>query len=174
MTPTLLGLKARIIDLRREMAQLTATLTPENYRVQRIEAQITELQQSLDKEKTGLMKRLDNDYQEALRREKLLSSAYNAQTHTVGAQLGKASQYAMLRRDVEMAQQVYTTLLQQSNQAALIALVPTSNIRVVDPAIASSEPSSPKPLRDIPMGAIAFGGLAYALLWLRRPHTARR
>ena len=168
---TLQNLKANIVSLRRDMAQLTATLTPEHYKVQRIQAQITELQQTLDKEETGVLKRLDNDYQEALRREKLLSAAYSTQTHTVGAQEDKASQYATLKRDVDMAQQLYSSLLQQANQAALIALVPTSNIRVVDPAVASTKPSSPIPLLDIPLGALMGAGLAYGFLWLRA--TAR-
>ena len=170
--PNLQSLKSRIVDLRREMAQLTATLTPEHYKVQKIQAQITELEQTLDKEKTGLLKRLDNDYQEALRREKLLSGAYNAQTHAVGAQADKASQWAMLKRDAEMAQQVYNNLLQQSNQAALIALVPASNIRVVDAAVVDNIPSSPLPIRDIPLGALFTGGLGYGLLWFRE--VARR
>uniref|UniRef100_Q01XL7 non-specific protein-tyrosine kinase n=1 Tax=Solibacter usitatus (strain Ellin6076) TaxID=234267 RepID=Q01XL7_SOLUE len=172
--PTLLGLKSRIVDLRREMAQLTATLTPEHYKVQKIQAQISELQQTLDKEKTGLLKRLDNDYQEALRREKLLSGAYNAQTHAVGAQADKASQYAMLKRDAEMAQQVYNGLLQQANQAALIALVPASNIRVVDAAVADNIPSSPTPMRDIPTWSLFGGALCYGLLWFREVLRRKR
>ncbi len=172
LDPNLQSLKSGIVVLRKEMAQLTATLTPEHYKVQKIQAQITELEQTLDKEKTGLLKRLENDYQEALRREKLLSGAYNAQTHAVGAQADKASQWAMLKRDAEMAQQVYNNLLQQSNQAALIALVPASNIRVVDAAVVDNIPSTPVPVRDIPIGAFLAGGLGYGLLWLRE--TARR
>jgi polysaccharide biosynthesis transport protein len=163
--PNLQSLKSRMVELRREMAQLTATLTPEHYKVQKIQSQITELEQTLDKEKAGLLKRLENDYQEALRREKLLSGAYNAQTHAVGAQADKASQYAMLKRDAEMAQQVYNNLLQQSNQAALIALVPASNIRVVDAAVVDNIPASPVPIRDIPVAAFLIGGLGYGLLW---------
>src|SRR5450759_945389 len=170
--PNLQSLKSRIVDLRREMAQLTATLMPEHYKVQKIQAQVTELEQTLEKEKTGLLKRLDSDYQEALRREKLLSGAYNVQTHAVGAQLDKSSQYAMLKRDAEMAQQVYNNLLQQSNQAALIALVPASNIRVVDAAVVNNIPSTPLPIRDIPLGALFIGGLGYGLVSLRE--TARR
>ena len=172
LDPNLQNLKSGIVVLRKEMAQLTATLTPEHYKVQKIQAQITELEQTLDKEKTGLLKRLENDYQEALRREKLLSGAYNAQTHAVGAQADKASQWAMLKRDAEMAQQVYNNLLQQSNQAALIALVPASNIRVVDAAVVDNIPSNPVPVRDIPIAAFLMGSLGYGLLWLRE--TARR
>jgi capsular exopolysaccharide synthesis family protein len=66
-----------------------------------------------------------------------------------------------------MAQQVYNSLLQQANQAALIALVPASNIRVVDAAVADNIPSSPAPIRDIPTWTLFSGGLGYALLWLR-------
>src|ERR1035441_9352051 len=112
------------------MAQLTATLTPEHYKVQRIQAQITELQQTLDKEEAGVLRRLDNDYQEALRREKLLSAAYSTQTHTVGAQEDKASQYATLKRDVDMAQQLYSSLRSEEHTSELQSLGPTSNIRV--------------------------------------------
>lgn len=174
LDPNLQNLKSGIVVLRKEMAQLTATLTPEHYKVQKIQAQITELEQTLDKEKAGLLKRLENDYQEALRREKLLSGAYSAQTHAVGAQADKASQWAMLKRDAEMAQQVYNNLLQQSNQAAMIALVPASNIRVVDAAIVDNIPSTPVPVRDIPIGAFLMGGLGYGLLWRREVAQRKR
>src|SRR5207302_7725086 len=63
--------------------------------------------------------------------------------------------------------QLYNQLLQQSGQAALMALVPASSIRVVDPAVASSIPSSPLPVRDIPLWAFAGASLGYGLLWLR-------
>jgi capsular exopolysaccharide synthesis family protein len=169
---TLQTLKTRIAELRREKAQLTATLMPEHYKVQRIQAQITEMEQTLEKEKAGTLKRLQGDYEEASRREKLLLGAYGAQTRAVSAQADKASQYAMLKRDVELQQQLYNSLLQQSNQAALIALAPSSSIRVVDPATPVSIPSSPNPVRDIPGAAIAGGGLGFGLLFLRE--TFRR
>src|ERR1035441_8177221 len=62
---TLQNLKANIVSLRRDMAQLTATLTPEHYKVQRIQAQITELQQTLDKEEAGVLRRLGNGRRKA-------------------------------------------------------------------------------------------------------------
>ncbi len=164
---TLQGIKSKLLDLRRERAQLMATLTAEHYKVQRIQAQVTDQEQAYEKEKTSILNRLSNDYQEALRREKLLATAYSSQTHAVGAQLDKSSQYTMLKREVDMAQQVYTTLLQQSNQAALVALVPTSNIRVVDPAVPVPIPSSPRPRRDVPFSGFASMALGYGFLWLR-------
>ena len=165
-------LKSKLNDLRREMAQLTATLTPEHYKVQRVQAQITETQESLEKEEKATLERTRSDYEEALNHEKLLLGAYRSQTHTVSAQADKAAQYAMLKRDVEMDQGLYNNLLQHSSQAALIALAPTSNIRVIDPATPIRVPSNPRPSRDIPASALTFGGLGYGLLVLRE--TARR
>jgi capsular exopolysaccharide synthesis family protein len=164
---TLLGLKSEIATLRREMAPLTATLTPEHYKVQRIQAQIDETQRTLEKEEAAFLKRTQSDYEAALRQEKLLLGAYNAQTHTVSGQADKAGQYAMLQRDVDTQQQLYNMLLQQSNQAALIALAPSSGIRVVDAATPNPNPSSPAPEKDIPSAALAGGAVGYALLFLR-------
>ena len=72
-----------------------------------------------------------------------------------------------LKRDVETDQQLYNSLLQQSNQAALVALAPSSSIRVVDAASPSSIPSNPKPFRDIPASAVFGGALGYGLVWWR-------
>ncbi|MDQ1470462.1 MAG: polysaccharide biosynthesis transport protein, partial [Bryobacterales bacterium] len=168
------ALKGEIATLRREMAPLTATLTPEHYKVKRIQAQITETQQTFEKETASLRKRLQSDYEEALRREKLLGGAYNAQTHAVSGQADKASQYAMLKRDVDTQQQLYNVLLQQSSQAALIALAPSSSIRVVDAATPNPVPSSPKPAKDIPTWAVAGGALGYGLLVLREMSRRRK
>ena len=165
--PNLQAMKAQIMTLRREMAPLLATLTPEHYKVKRIQAQITETEQAFEKEKSALLRRLQNDYEEALRKERLLSGAYNAQTRAVGSQADKASQYATLKREAEMAQQVYNSLLQQSNQAAMVALVPTSNIRVVDQALVPDKPSSPNPVRDIPTAALLGAALGAGLIWVR-------
>jgi succinoglycan biosynthesis transport protein ExoP len=164
---TLLDLKIRLADLRAQLAPLTVTLTPQNIRVQRIQSQIDETQQTLLREEAAVPKRLQTEYEEALRREKLLMGAYNSQTHSVSGQADKASQYSMLKRDVEIEQQLYNSLLQQSSQAALMALAPTSSIRVVDPAIPTQIPSTPNPERDIPEGTLLGGALGLGLLWLR-------
>ncbi len=161
------NLKGQIMAVRREMAPLLATLTPEHFKVKRLQAQLTEAEQAFEREKIAVLRRLESEFGEAQRRERLLSSAYNSQTRAVGAQADKAAQYSALKRDVEMAQQIYNMLLQQSNQAAMVALVPTSNIRVVDQALATSVPTTPNPGRTIPMGGFAGAGIGFGFVWLR-------
>src|SRR5262249_27411924 len=153
--------------VQRDKAQLLLTREPAHPAVRRLQEQIDLLQQAYEKEKAGVLKRLSSDYEEAVRKEKLLSQAYSSATNALGGQADKASQYATLKRDMELAQQVYTMLLQQSTQAALVALVPSSNIRVVDAAIPVPVPVAPKPLTDITIWALAGGCLGYGLVWLR-------
>lgn len=163
---TLQNLRGQILALRRDMALLTATLTPENPKVKKIQSQIAELEKDLDREKVSLLKRVKSDYDEAVKREKMLTAAYDAQTHSVSAQADKSAQYALLKREVDTDQQLYNSLLQQSSQAALMALAPSNSIRVVDTAFPSHRPFSPNPGKDIPVSSVAGGVLGYGLLLL--------
>ena len=166
------ALKAKITDLKMQIAQLTATLTPEHYKVQRIQSELNETQDALEKEERAAIQRARSDYEEALNHEKLVLGAYRHQTHTLSSQADKAAQYAMLKHDLEMDQALYANLIQHSSQASLVALAPTSNIRVVDSAYVSTDPTNPVPLRDIPFAAFAFAGLGYGVLVFRE--TSRR
>ena len=161
-------LKSEITRMRAELAPLNATLTPENPKVKKVQGQIDELEKALADEEASVIKRVHSDYEEALSRQKKLTGAYNAQTHSVAAEADKSSQYAMLKREVELDQTLYNNLLQQSNQAALMALAPTSTIRVVDAATAPRIPSSPTPPTDIrQVGSWRRRTLGYGLLFLR-------
>jgi len=166
------GLKGKVNDLKMQIAQLTATLTPEHYKVQRIQAELNETQDELEKEEKAAIQRARSDYDEALNHEKLLLGAYHSQTHQVSGQADKAAQYSMLKRDLEMDQELYAYLSQHSSQASLVALAPTSNIRVVDMAAVSRIPTNPVPERDIPIAGVAFAALGYGFLVLRE--TSRR
>lgn len=160
---TLKGLRDRLTELRRERAQLLATLTPEHHKVKRIDAQITEIEQTMQREKANLIKRIQNEYEAALSREKLMANAYAAQSRSVVGQADKAAQYGLLKREVEMARQVYNLLLQQYNQSAVVAAVPANNVRVVETAAPLSIPSRPVPVRDIPVSTALGGALGYGL-----------
>lgn len=168
------SLRGKLTELRRERAQLTATLTPGNYKVQRVDAQITEIDQTLQKEKANLVQRIQNEYEAALRREKLTSDSYHSQSRVISGQAGKSAQYALMKRDVEMARQIYNTLLQQANQANVVAALPTNNIRVIEQATANGVPIRPKPSRDIPMGS-GFGlAAAVGVVFLLEQLKAKR
>jgi capsular exopolysaccharide synthesis family protein len=168
------SLKAKANELKVQIAQLTATLTPEHYKVQRIQAELNETQDALEKEEKAAIQRAKSDYDEALNHEKLLLGAYHSQTRKVSSQADKAAQYSMLKRDLEMDQTLYAYLSQHSSQASLVALAPTSNIRVVDMAAVSRIPTNPVPERDIPVAGVALAAVGYGLLILREASRRKK
>ncbi len=168
------SLREKLTELRRERAQLLATLTPRHYRVVQVDEQMREIEQALESEKANLVRAIQNDYEAALRRERMLKQEYDRQIGAVASQIDNASELASLRREVEMAQQAHDTLLQQLHQAMIASALPTNNVRVIDPAQPLPEPVRPKPWRDIPLGAIGGGALAYALAVLAERRRQRR
>ncbi len=166
-------LRGKLTELRRERAQLTATLTPNHYKVQRIDAQITEIEQTLQVEKSNLVQRIQNEYEAALRRERMTADTYHSQSRVVAGQADKSAQYAQMKRDIEMARQTYGNLLQQANQANIVAALPTNNIRVIEQAVPNGIPVRPKPSRDIPMGAFLGFGAAAGVVFLLETRKAR-
>ena len=101
------------------------------------------------------MIRIRNDYEGAMRREKLLSAAYASQTHLVSAKAEEAAHYNLLKRDVDSSRLLYETMLQRLKEASIASALRASNIRVVDPAERPSIPYKPDVRRSITVGLLA-------------------
>jgi capsular exopolysaccharide synthesis family protein len=159
--------QSKLADLRRELAQLTATLTPEHYKVKQVQSQIADLEATLQRERGNVIQRIENDFRTAQRRESLEMSAYNSQAGAVTGQADKASQYALLKREVDIYRQTLNTMLQQVNQAAVVSAVPANNIRVVDVATPPGLPYKPDPAYSMTLGIGLglVGGFGLLLLW---------
>ena len=156
--------KSEIATLRRERALLTATLTASHPRVIKIDAQLAELERALQNEKSNLVRRIQNEYEAALKREQLMTDTYNKQTQTVANETTKSSEYANLKRSSETERTLYNALLQQFSEASVTAAVPSSSVRVIDAATPSYVPVKPQPTRDIATNT--FGGIALAVVIL--------
>src|SRR6266853_1452314 len=132
--PTMREYRQRMTELQRQYVELSATLTPEHYKVQRVQAQITELQFNMLQERSNIQRRIGNEYSAALRREKLLSQADAEQEKVVADQSSKAILYDTLKREVDSTRQIYEAMLQRVKQAGLATAMRASNVLVVDPA----------------------------------------
>src|SRR5205807_2159405 len=136
----------KLTDLRRQRAELTMALTPAHYKVQRIEAQIAELETDLKKSRTNILSRIHNEFEASRRRENLLAADYAAQSALVSKQAGKTIHYNILKREVDTNRQLYEGLLQRVKEAGVASAMRASGIHVVDPATPPSAPYRP----DVP------------------------
>jgi capsular exopolysaccharide synthesis family protein len=165
--PTMREYRQRLTDLQRQYAELSATLTPEHYKVQRVQAQITELKFEMLNERTNVLRRIGNEYAAALRRERLLSQAQTEQETIVADQSEKAIHYDTLKRDVDSSRRLYEVMLQRVKETSLAAAMRDSNVLVVDRARPPLLPYRP----SLPMNSAIglFGGvlLGFGFLLLR-------
>jgi len=157
--------QVRLADLRRELAQLTSSLTPAHPKVMRVQAQIAELESTLVSERQNVIRRLKNEYQSAQERERLLSRNYGGQTEVVSQQGEKTIQYNLLKKDVEANRQLYQTALQRGKEASIDSALRSANLRVVDAARPSSWPYKPNVLVNLILGVLGgcFAGVGLVL-----------
>jgi polysaccharide biosynthesis transport protein len=159
--------QVKLSDLRRQLAELSASLTPAHYKVQRVEAQIAELEADLKKNRGNILNRIRNEFQTAQRREKLLAADYGAQSVLVSEQAGKAIHYNILKREVDTNRQLYETMLQRVKEVGVASAMRASTIQVVDPATLPTAPYQPNLPRNATMGLLAGLFVGAALLIVR-------
>jgi len=148
-------LTVKLTDLRREYSELTATFTPEYPRVKRLQSQIDEIEQALQRERSAFAKRVADDYRAAANRELLLKEAVTQQTREFNQIAEKSIQYNILRREAETNKELYDGLLQRLKEASVSAGLRASNIRVVDEAEVPIVPAKPRKVFNLALALLA-------------------
>jgi len=135
-------------------------------KVQRLQAQLKELDNLISNEKRNILEALGNDYNAARQREGLLSEALNEQKSEVNLMAQSMVEYNILKRDAEGNKTMYDGLLTKLKEATLAAGLKSSNIRWVDPAMIPSTPTRPAKTRNIALSFLVglVGGIGLALL----------
>jgi succinoglycan biosynthesis transport protein ExoP len=134
--------------------------------VKRVDAQIEEIDSTLRREKSNLVQRIQNEYEAAVQRESMLSSAYNKQAQRIAGRTDSAAEHAGLLRQVQTTQQTYDMLLKQLNNTMLTAAAPGSAVEILEEAVPAALPSKPTPAKTIALSTFAGAGLVYGIFVL--------
>jgi succinoglycan biosynthesis transport protein ExoP len=164
--PVLSDLIKRRSDASAQYNDALSQYGPSFPKVQRLQVQVKELDENIEKEKQNVVNNLENDYREARQREALLNSELDRQKSEVNQMSEKMVEYNILKREAEANKTLYEGLLTKLKEAGISAGLRSSNIRVVDPAMIPSTPSRPAKARNV---ALAFlvglvGGIGLALM----------
>jgi succinoglycan biosynthesis transport protein ExoP len=135
-------------------------------KVQRLQAQLKDIDQLIQKEHVNTLNRIENDYREARQRETLLTQALDQQKVDANEMAERMVEYNILKREAEANKALYDGLMTKLKEVGISAALQSSNIRVVDPAMIPAYPSRPAKARNI---ALAFlvglvGGIGLALM----------
>ena len=148
------GYQEKLTELLRQKADLTQSLTPNHPKVLHIQAQIDELESSINKEKQNILGRVHNEYTAAKNREHLLKDGYSQQEEIVAREIAKEGQFNQLKHDVDSERQIYDTLMQHVREAGLLSMIRTSPVRVVDKADVPPVPFAPNRPASAAMGLL--------------------
>jgi capsular exopolysaccharide synthesis family protein len=163
---------AKLTELERQVADLSAIYNPEYPELKRAQASLSVVQGVFERTRADILTRIGNEYHESVSKEKLLATAYDEQTREVTGQDEKAIQYNILKREVDSGRQLYDTMLQQTKQSSIASALRASNVRVVDPAEDPGAPFFP----NYPMnsGIGMFTGLLFCIAILTIRENADR
>jgi capsular exopolysaccharide synthesis family protein len=168
--------QAKLTGLRQQRAEFATTFTPGYSNVKRLEAQIASLESALDKERSAIIKRIRNEYDEALRRENLLAADYASQARLVTLEAEKAIQYNILKRELDSNRQLYEAMLQRMKEVSVASAMRASNVRIVDPAEPPRLPYKPNVFRNAALGLLTglFLGVAFIIVRERADRTIQQ
>jgi polysaccharide biosynthesis transport protein len=153
--------QTKLADLRRQLVELSVTLTPENYKVKQLQAQIDELETLTDRERNNILKRMKIQYDAAQKRENELQKSFKAEAQTFSYQTQQLIYYNILKREVETNNTLYQTTMEKGKQASVAAAMSSANARVIDKAQVPRGPARPNLPFNFALGAL--GGLALGI-----------
>jgi capsular exopolysaccharide synthesis family protein len=162
-----------LTDLRRQLADLETLLTPESYKVVRLEAQISELEGAIQDQVAAARKRLAEDYEAALSREAALADAFDQQSRLMSELSARMVNYNALKNETETTRTFYQTMLQRVNEAGIASAVRPSHVRLLGAAQPAQSPRSPSVPLNVVLG-MAVGlclGVGYVTV---KEHGMRR
>jgi polysaccharide biosynthesis transport protein len=162
---TLRQYQERLADLKQQKADLAEAYTEKYPKVKKINAQIASVQKSLEAQRANILDQIRNEYNEAVRREDLLTKDYQEQAGVVTDQEAKAVQYNIVQREVDTNRQLYESMMQKVKEASIAGALRASNVRVVDVAKTPRHPDSPKLWLNALLGLLAGGffGVAFVV-----------
>ena len=164
---TLEDYQVKLTDLRRQLAELSSTLTLAHPSVKKVQAQVSTLEAALQKEQSSVVQRIRNEYESAYRRENLLSANYASQSRLVSEQAAQVAHYNILKSDVDTNRQLYDSMMRNVEQAGITSALRASNIRVVDSAVAPSRPYKPKIVLNSALGLLAGALFGFVFVVMR-------
>ena len=154
-------LKANLADAQRHHAQLAERYGPLWPDIPKAKAAVQAAEAKLSAEINKVVESVSSDYRAALSQEQSMQGVLNARRNeAIGG--GKMSiAYSVLQREADSNRQVYETLLQRTKETGISGERRSTNVRVVDRAMAPGSPISPNVRGEMTFAFIA--GLVLAI-----------
>jgi succinoglycan biosynthesis transport protein ExoP len=163
---TLAILHRQDAEITAQYTQLSAKFGPAYPKVQQTQKQLEQVRASIDHEVKNITKRMETEYQAALKSEQMLTAAFDKQKQEAYRMNNDAVKYAIMMRDVQSSRDLYEGLLKKLKEAGITAGLKSSYVNIVDPASTPVDPAEPRVPLNIALGFLGglLGGIAMAFV----------
>lgn len=139
-------------DLRATYADALAQYGPNFPKVVRLRDQVAQIQNVIDGARKQALEKVRNEYLAAFNREKMLATSLAQAKTEAGAMNQRMIEHNILKRNFEVDQQLYESLLQRLKDATLSASLQATNIHYIDQATPPLHPIRPNRQRSLAAG----------------------
>jgi succinoglycan biosynthesis transport protein ExoP len=168
-------LRAKLVDLRRQEAELRTVYKANYSEVLKVKAQADEIEQALTQARQRVLGRVLDEYKESSQKEQLFSTAYQDALAKAATESQTAVQYDILKREADANLTAYQDMLSKVKELSLAAAFRTSNVRIVDPAEPPKSQRTPILPLNIALGLFSSLSLAVGyVLIAERSNTSLR
>jgi succinoglycan biosynthesis transport protein ExoP len=168
--PRTAELRKRLGELTVALAQLELTYGPRYPKVIATKEEIASIQKQIDESTVSLQEKLKADYERAARDEGSLGAALAIAKGEAAQQNQAAIQFNILKKNVEIANSLYTDFLQRTSQAKIQEHEQHNTLKMIDPPQVPMSPVAPNRSRTILIGflmsLVAGVGLVFFLEYL--------
>lgn len=160
---TLTLLLTQEAQLQSEAATMSAKFGGSYPKLKEIKEQQAKVQANIVAEDKNIEKRIEEDYRASKKTEDLLRNTFEQQKSKAFELNQNASQFAILKHEVESSQDLYDTLQLKLKEAGVTAGL-NFDLTVIDRAAAPVRPTAPRPVFSIFLGVLVglLGGFAGA------------
>jgi succinoglycan biosynthesis transport protein ExoP len=164
---TLPALRNQQAELQAQYALLSAKYGGGYPKLQELQAQLALLAVNINAERINIKIRLENDYNAAAKTEGMIRKDFEKQKAEAFNLNEHATQYAILKHEVESGQQLYDTLQFKMKEASVTSGLTSSYVSVIDRAELPQVPVEPrrKFYLALGLGGGLFGGVLLGLIW---------
>jgi capsular exopolysaccharide synthesis family protein len=153
--PTLREYQVQLTALRRQLADLSSSFTSSYPKVVSLRSQIAALESAVEKERGNVMVRTRNEYESAVRREKLVKKDYASVITLMADEADKTSHYSLLKHEVDTTGQLYDSMVQRVKEANLASAMKATDVHVVESARPPEEPYKPTAMLNMAFGLLS-------------------
>ena len=164
--PLVQRLKGQLVELEVQRSKLLKTFREKHPEVVKVQSQIDEISQKIREEVGRLALSMESEYNALKTRENAMLQATNQYRDEAQSLAKKEIQYGILKREADSNQQLYDVLLKRLKETGLSQGLDSSNVRIVESAIAPIRPVKPRKLLNLGVGLVLGLGVGLTLAFL--------